>query len=114
MEDGYGCIDQISPPNSEVRKLIENRDRYAIPPSLVVRHFTFLNEIPKGYAYLLPPNSQNLPKGRYFFRVDLDFDKFLDLAAREDLVTDRQPEPEIDESTVSDEDWLAAQRNKRK
>jgi hypothetical protein len=108
VQDGATCIDQMSPANDQVRKLIEKGEQFPHPPQLVVRHFTFLNEIPEEYAHLLPPISQRLPTGRSFFRIELDFDKFLDLAAQEDVALD------TDQTTVSDEDWLAAQRNQRK
>lgn len=114
MQDGTTHIDQISPPNYEVRKIIENRHQFANPPQHVIRHFTFLNGVPEEYVYLFPPDCPPPRTGLYFYHVNLDFETFLDLAAKEDLLIATQPEPDIDGTTISDEDWLAAQRNKRK
>lgn len=104
-------IDQISPPHHEVRQLIEQRDLFEHPPQLIVRYFTFLNDIPDEYELFFPAPVPRTSDARYFLRLPMDFEKYRALADREDIRLAAQPP--LDE-LISDEDWLTQQRLKNK
>ncbi len=103
-------IDQISPTHYDVRKFIEDREQFTHPPQLLVRYFTFLNEIPAEYEIFLPDGFLRDPAAHSCVRVAMQFDQYLALAKHEDIQIASQPAPDKDEEDLSDEDWLAEQR----
>jgi hypothetical protein len=110
LQDGATVIDQISPTHHAVRKFIEDREQFTHPPQLLVRYFTFLNEIPAEYRLFLPDGFRRDPAAPSCVRVAMEFDQYLVLAQHEDIQIASQPAPDTDEEDLSDEDWLAAQR----
>jgi hypothetical protein len=110
IQDGTTYLDQISPTHYQMRKFIEHRAHFAHPPQLVVRHFAFINDVPEEYEFVLPAGFERTAEARYFLRYDMAFDAYLALADREDILLATQPEPDEDESLISDEDWLTRQR----
>ncbi len=108
FEDGITLIDQLSPSNDEVRKLIEND-----PNPVVVRHYTFLHDIPEEYRFLVPNGFTRNATARYEIRHQMDAAQFSALARRED---EQMADSDFssDESEISDEDWIKQQRNKTK
>ncbi len=112
LQDGATVIDQISPTHAEVRKFIEDREQFTHPPQLLVRYFTFLNEIPAEYQLFLPDGFLRDPAAPSCVRVVMQFPQYLALAQHEDSQIASQPESDQDEENLSDEDWLAAQRKR--
>ena len=104
--DNITIIDQLSPSNDEVRKLIENGAMQT-----VVRHYTFLNDIPEEYSFLVPNGFERNSAKRYEIRHQMEAAQFLKLARRED---EEIAHFSTNQSEISDEDWVQLQRNKTK
>lgn len=104
--DSITMIDQMSPSNDEVRKLIQIGTMQT-----VIRHYTFLNDIPEEYSFLIPNGFERNTAKRYEIRHQMDAQQFLALARREDEEIARFS---TKQSETSDEDWIQLQRNKTK
>ena len=104
--DNITLIDQMSPSNDEVRQLIENGALQS-----VVRHYTFLNDIPEEYRFLVPNGFEQNSAKRYEIRHQMGAAQFLELAHREDEEIARFSS---NQSEISDEDWIQQQRSKTK
>jgi len=102
--DNITIIDQLSPSNDEVRKLIEN----GVIQS-VIRHYTFLNDIPSEYSFLVPNGFERNATKRYEIRHQMDKAQFLKLARHED---EEIAHFTTNQSEISDEDWIQQQRSK--
>ena len=104
--DSITMIDQMSPSNDEVRKLIATTKQ-----STIVRHYTFLNDIPEEYSFLVPNGFERNSAKRYEIRHQMEAAQFLKLARRED---EEIAHFSTNQSEISDEDWVQLQRNKTK
>jgi len=104
--DGITIIDQLSPSNEELRKLIEKGTI-----TNVVRHYTFLNDIPVEYSFLVPNGFERNTTKRYEIRHQMDAAQFLKLSRHED---EEIAHFSSNQSNTSDEDWIQQQRTKTK
>ena len=104
-EEGYTIIDQFFPSNEQVRRFIETAGQFPNPPQSIVRHYTFLNDIPEEYRFLVPNGFVRTVEARYQIRQEMNFTQFIELTTRES--TDEEDQPDL-----SDENWLQQQRNR--
>ncbi len=91
-EDGVTIIDEIIPPHRMLRKYIDEREKYPNPPTLVVRYFTFRDNIPPEYEFLIEAGLERTNEDRRYIRLNLNFDAYLKLADQEDIHIATQPE----------------------
>ena len=82
-------IEDLSPSNDMVRRMIHLANRYQHPPQFVIRDFDFLDTLPPEYEEVLAdftlPNSLESA-----FTHKLTFEEFLNLADVEDEVIESQ------------------------
>ncbi len=107
-EDGATILDQFFPSNDQVRKLIETASQFPNPLQSIVRHYSFLNDIPQEYHFLVPNGFERNADARYQIRQEMDFTQFLELASRESTCQ----EEDEDQPDLSDENWLQQQRKR--
>ena len=91
LHRGATFIDQITPTNDQVRKIIAERETYAEPPRYIVRRFSFCDGIPPEYQFLIDAGLRRPLEDNFEVEYEMSFKKWAPLAEKEDAMLSIQP-----------------------